>query len=148
MFGDREQVKLLKELLHELRELRNELFPSKLTINFVIGDVKYMSSASVTLNPPQTVNGVVTETVNGQSVVPVPANLLWSVQDPTVVSFVTNPDGSATFTPLAVGVTQVGCSDSATGNSGVGNLTVTQGTVPGTLTITFSAPVAAVAKKV
>jgi hypothetical protein len=140
MFEDREQVRLLKDILRELREFRKELFPSKLTIFFTNGDIKYMSTATITLNPPQTVNGVATETVNGQPYTPVQTDLTWSVQDSTVVSYVTNADGSATFTALKVGVTQVGCVDKTTGNSGTGTLTVTEGTIPGTLVITFSAP--------
>src|SRR5208283_459241 len=106
MFGDGKQIKLLRELLYELRELRTELFPSKLIINFVVGDIK-MNDVTLTLTPPQTSNGTVTEVYKGQSYTPVPGDLTWSLQDTTKASFVQNPDGSATFTPLAVGVTQV-----------------------------------------
>lgn len=140
MFEDREQVRLLKDILRELREFRKELFPSKLIIFFTNGDIKYMSSVSITLNPPQTVNGVATETVNGQPYTPKPTDLDWSVQDSTIASYVVNADGSVTLTALAVGTTQVGCVDSSNGNAGVGTIFVTVGTVPGTLVITFSAP--------
>jgi hypothetical protein len=143
MFGyNDKEIVLLRDILHELCEIRKELFSSKsseLLITFTNGENNFMSTASITLNPPLTIMGVATETVNNQSYNPVPSDLTWSVQDSSIVSFVTNSDGTAVFTPLAVGNTQVGCSDGKTGNSGIGTLTVTEG-VAGTLTITFVAP--------
>lgn len=138
MFCYREQIKLLKEILREIKEFRHELFPSKLIINFAIGDINYMSDVTLTLTPPTKSNGTVTEIFKGQPYVPVPGDLTWSVQDGTIVGFVQNADGSATFSPLAVGSTQVGCSDKTTGLAGVGTVNVAAG--PDGLTIIFSPP--------
>jgi hypothetical protein len=139
MFCDRKQIRLLRELLEEVRELRNELFPSKLTVNFESGDIKYMNDVTLTLTPPQTTTGTVTGIYKGQPYAPAPANLVWSVQTSGVVNLVQNADGSATFTPVAVGSTQVGVVDSSNQLSGTGTITVAAG--PDGLTISFSSPV-------
>jgi hypothetical protein len=68
-----------------------------------------------------------------------PTQIQWSVQDPTIVSFVQNSDGSAQFKPLAVGSTQVGVVDKATSASKTITATVTPGTGTGNvMDITFS----------
>lgn len=142
MFEHDKELHVLREILEEIKEFRVEikkLFPSKMEIVFIKGDK--MSAAAVTLNlepTPQTTNATVVETVNGQPYTPVPGDLTWSVQDATIASMVQNPDGSATFTAVAVGVTMCGCVDKTTGNSGTGTITVALGTVPGTLVISFS----------
>lgn len=67
-----------------------------------------------------------------------PTQIVWSVQDSTIVSFVQNPDGTAQFKPLAVGTTQVGVVDKVTGASKVVNATVTQAQQGNSMDITFS----------
>jgi hypothetical protein len=147
-YKERETIRLLKEFLDIVRDI---LFPPILTITFVNGDNNNnMSTVSITLVPPQSVNAVATEIYQGKPYTPVATDLTWSLQDPTIVSLVQNADGSVTLSPLTVGTTQVGCSDKTTGLSGVGTLTVTQGASGDSLTITFSSAVlpAAQIKKV
>jgi hypothetical protein len=149
---DKELLKEVKEQVRELKDIRNLLnelvHPSKMEIHFRNGDINTMSSTSVTLVPPQTAAAVATEVYKGVPYTPVPTDLTWSLQDPTIASFVTNADGSATFTPLKAGVTQVGCSDKTTSLSGVGTLTVTGGGGSGdSLTITFTPSAASLAAR-
>jgi len=136
---ERQEVKLLKEILEEIRKIHKLLFPSNLTIVFK-GATMSSSAVTLLLQPtPQSVQASVQEVFQGKPYTPNPTDLTWSVQDPSIVSLVTNPDGTAVFTALAVGVTQVGCSDTTTKLSGVGTVTVVL-TADG-LSIVFGQPV-------
>lgn len=103
-----------------------------------------MSAAAVALNVGQSVSAVPVETnADGSNFVFTPANIVWSVQDNTVVNQgVNNPDGSVSFTGLKAGVTQVGVADTVTGLSATGSITVNAVTPPGptSMSITFGTP--------
>lgn len=77
----------------------------------------------------------------GKAVTIDPANASWSIDDPSIASFVQNADGSATFTPLAAGDTIVRLTDNSTSAVGTNTLTVSGG--PDVLTLTFGDPQAA-----
>lgn len=103
-----------------------------------------MSAAAVTLNLGQSVVATPVETnADGSNFVFDPTKITWSVQDNTVVSQgANNPDGSVSFTSLKAGTTAVGFSDSATGLSATGTITVNPVTPPGptSASIKFGTP--------
>jgi hypothetical protein len=146
---------LLREQILILREIKKCVCKPQYQLTILwIGDNKFMSASSVSLNltPPYGSNQAVpVETNNGQPFVFTPSNIQWTVQTPSIASFVVNPDGSATFTPLAAGTTGVAVQDTATGAVAQAQLTVT-GTAPNNfaMSITWQAPVtaASAAKKV
>jgi len=67
-----------------------------------------------------------------------PADIAWTVADNTIASFVQNSDGSATFTPLKAGSTQVTVADSGNNLNASDTLTVTD--TPTGLTIQWGQP--------
>lgn len=77
----------------------------------------------------------------GQPVTLNPANVTWSIDDPSIAQLTQNPDGSATFKALAVGSTNVHCTDNGTTPPLVGTdqLTVTAGAAS-SLILQFGTP--------
>jgi hypothetical protein len=110
-----------------------------------IGNGSQMSTNSVTLNltaPFGSNQAVPVELQNGQPFAFLPGNIVWAVQDSTIASFVQNPDGSATFTPLLAGSTGVAVTDNVTGAAAQGTLTVTGGSANTfSLSINWQVPV-------
>ncbi len=70
-----------------------------------------------------------------------PANVTWSIDDPTVATLTQNSDGSATFKALKVGTANVSCTDTGVTPPVVGTdtLTVTAGPAS-TLVLQFGTP--------
>lgn len=102
-----------------------------------------MSAGSVTLNltaPYGSNQAVPVETENGQPFAFTPANIQWAVQNTTIASFTQNPDGSATFTPLAAGSTPVAVQDTSTGASAQGEITVVATANTFAMSITWQTP--------
>lgn len=67
-----------------------------------------------------------------------PAQIVWSVQDPSVLSFTQNADGTAQFKPVGVGTTQIAVVDQATQATKIVQGTVTPGVQPNTMDINFT----------
>lgn len=81
---------------------------------------------AVTCPLGQHVAGVPVETDQAGNVLAViPANIVWSVDDVTIASFVQNADGSATFTALKAGVANATVKDTAFNLSQTDTFTVT-----------------------
>jgi hypothetical protein len=151
------QTFYLKHILKtekRLYELLNR--PTYLYIKW-IGANTQMSTNNVTLNltaPFGSNQAVPVELLaNGQPFIIVPANIAWQVQNSAIATFVQNPDGSATFTPLSAGSTGVAVQDTVTGLSAQGVLTVVGSvTEPTSMSINWQVPgtdtVTDVAKKV
>src|SRR5579859_57398 len=144
-----------KEELHVLKEIRDylkgifNLLQNDLSLDIVFTNSKgdIVMDAQFTLTPSTPLLATPVEKKGDGTVFQYdPTQLVYSVKDPTIVSFAENADGTALFTPLAVGSTLVGLVDKATGAQVVVNATVTQGTLPNTLDITWSAPPVATAK--
>lgn len=94
---------------------------------------------SLVLTPTAGALGVPVETKADGSVFAFdPAQIKWSIQDGSIVSFVQNADGTAQFKPLAVGSTQIGVVDTATGASKVVLATVTAAQQPNVMDINFT----------
>ena len=87
----------------------------------------------------QTVTATATETnAGGKPLTIIPANLAWSIDDPTVASLVQNPDGSATITGLTVGTVNVTVKDTAFNLSDSGSGVFTADLTPTSIAITFA----------
>lgn len=133
-----ENTDLVKELIHLLRHRPKH----RLHLFFIQGDTIVASSVSVVLSPTASVPATIVETAPDGSVFNYdPNNIQYSVEDPTVVSFTKNADGSVVFTPLKVGTSNVGVADTSNGSSDTGLITVTQGnTGQFKLAMTFGTP--------
>lgn len=152
MIDKRSQYYLDLMLLKELRATRLaverlgcklEHRKPHLYLFFLQGDKLVAGSISIQLSPTASVPATAVETNADGSVFQFnPANIEWSVQDNTIVKVTQNPDGSAVFTPLAAGSTQVGVADTSTGLSDVGAITVTPASASGPvkMTLTFGTP--------
>lgn len=133
------------EVIRELREIKEELrkyYHHQKYHLYIIWKGPSINMSSVTLNitPPYGNNvGVPVETKNGQPFTFDPATINWAVQDSSVVSFVKNADGSAIFTPLKVGSTDVAVQDSVTLASATGTISVEQSVDTFSMTITWKA---------
>lgn len=142
MSDDKRSQGLLEAILRELIFIHDIINrPTKAKIIFRKGDT--MSAAAVTLNIGQVVPASPVETnADGSNFAFNPANIEWSVQNPAICSQgPNNPDGSVDFTALTAGVTQVGFSDSATGLSAQGTITVNPAvTGPTSASIVFGTP--------
>lgn len=113
----------IKDYLEILVDIQLNKRPNSLQIRFGIQEPGMPVTLSNT--PTASVVGTPVETNADGSLFTIdPTKVTWDVQDATVASFVQNPDGTATFKPLKVGVTQVGVSDSATSLSATDTLTV------------------------
>jgi len=99
---------------------------------------------SLTYSVGQKVTATATEAdATGINVPVVPANLTWTISDVTIASVVTNADGTATFTALAVGAATVTVTDTAFNLTSTDTLTVTTAvppSVPASIAITFGTP--------
>jgi hypothetical protein len=154
MFEDRHEEewdldKRLDRIIHLLEKIyRLENRPNRMIIlwttpqhDATIEDNTLMAN-DVTLNltaPFGSNQGVPVEiNADGTTFVFDPTTVAWAVQDSTVASFVSNPDGSATFTPLKAGSTGVAVSDSKTGLSAQGTLTVTGGVSGGPVSMSIN----------
>lgn len=88
----------------------------------------------------QSIGATISETdAAGQPVTIDPAQVVWTVNDPSIAQLTQNPDGSATFKALAVGSTGVGVTDNSNGLSAQDTLTVTAGAAT-SLVIAFGQP--------
>lgn len=68
-----------------------------------------------------------------------PTKVTWTIGDPTIATLTQQPDGSASFKALKVGVSPVGVSDSSNGLSAQDTLTVTADAAT-SLVIKFGVP--------
>ena len=95
----------------------------------------------VSITSTQNVTASIAEDdANGNSVAFIPGNIKWTTQDPTIATVVENNDGSATFTGLKVGTTQVTVTDTSNSLSAQDVLTVTAAAAT-SLVIKFGTPV-------
>lgn len=121
MVSDR---KILEQILNELHFIRHKLCsPHSISIQFE-GD----NTMPVTLIVGQTVTATPVEKDAAGAVVTSldPTSIAWTSSDPAVASgSVDNPDGSVTFTALAVGTTTVTVTDPANGLTASDTITVT-----------------------
>lgn len=132
------QQKILVEL-QKIEEDLARLLPKavKITIQFQ-GEQPGMAAQ---ITDTQQITATIAELdAKGQPVAVDPTKVQWTVGDPTVASVQQNADGSATFTALKVGTTQVAVTDSSNGLSAQDTLTVTAGAAT-TLQIAFGTPV-------
>jgi hypothetical protein len=129
----------LQKMISLLEQILSQLTPkpaTKITIQFE-GELPGMPA---TMTDLQSVSASISETdAAGQPVTFDPANITWSVNNPTIVALTQNPDGSASFKALAVGTTTVGVSDSGSGLSAQDTLTVTASAATA-LVISFGNP--------
>lgn len=145
MFGEHKELQLLEFIIKQQRrtyDLINDRFPI-MHISFKLHhhkcEGKLDMDLQLVLSPTAGALGVPVETkADGKPFVYDPTQIQWSVQDPTIVSFVQNADGTAQFKPLAVGTTQVGVVDKATGATKAVNATVSAGVQPNTMDINFT----------
>lgn len=142
---EHKELHLLKEILKQEKKnynLINDRFPI-MHISFKLHhhkcEGKLDMDLQLVLSPTAGALGTPVETkADGTPFVFDPTQIVWSVKDPTIVSFAQNADGTAQFKPLAVGTTQVGVVDKATGAVKTVNATVSAGTQPNMMDITFS----------
>jgi hypothetical protein len=150
MEEDKRSHHILEEILKQLKVNNLLLYKIEQSVNRpTVAYIKFgrghnMSAAAVALNVGQSVPAAPVETnADGSNFVFDPTKIIWSIQDSTVCSMsANNPDGSVSFTALKAGVTQVGFSDSATGLSATGTITVNAVTPPGptSASIKFGTP--------
>lgn len=123
-----------KQLSLILRQLKPKA--RKLTITFTGG----LPNMPGTMTDTQSIGASIAEQDGaGQPVTFDPAQITWTVGDPTIVALTQNPDGSASFKALAVGTTQVSVADAVSGLSAQDTLTVTAGAATA-LVIKFGTP--------
>lgn len=143
MFHSKE-LALLEEILREQRKTYN-LINDRFHIMHIRFKHKHHHpkeldmDLQLVLSPTAGALGTPVETkADGSVFVFDPAQIQWSVQDGSILSFVQNADGSAQFKPLAVGSTQVAVIDNATQATKTVNATVTASVQPNTMDIVFS----------
>jgi len=119
--------KALAEDVHEIRTMLEKTQPGKATkleLQFDGG----LPGMPATETDTQTIPCTALETdAAGQPVTLNPANVTWSIDDPSIASLTQNPDGSATFKALKIGTANVKCTDNVANISGTDTLTVTAG---------------------
>jgi len=126
-----EKLERLERLVHKIiRELH-----LKRTFNLGIAFGGTMNTVTENVGQSVIATAVPLE-ADGTTVTPgaVVSNQVWSVPDSTVVSLVSNSDGTATFTAVAVGTAAVTVTGTVTDQDG------TTASFTGTGTITVSAP--------
>lgn len=122
---DSENIRKILEIVEKIYEIEHK--KEKKYNLLIIWTGAKMATNDVTLNltaPFGSNQAVPVETKNGQPFTFSPASIAWAVQDQTVATFVQNPDGSATFTPLKAGTSGVAVTDNSTGAVAQGTLTV------------------------
>ncbi len=136
---EHKELRLLREILELEEKIYNFLNNHFPIMHITFEGMDLDMDLNLVLSPTAGALGTPVETkADGTPFVFDPTQIQWSVQDPTIVSFVQNADGTAQFKPLAVGTTQVGVVDKATGATKAVNATVTAGVQPNTMDITFS----------
>jgi hypothetical protein len=148
-------LEVLKENNKELREIKDDQrylihnlldVPISIQIQFEGQEI----GMPVTINNDATASVIGTPVelnAAGSPVAIVPANIQWSMQTPGIAAMVQNPDGTATFTPVAVGSVTVGVVDTVANLSSTDVVTVQAaggggGTGPTSLSIQWGNPVA------
>lgn len=136
------ELRLIKEAINHLDHIvtlvANEFVKPTIHILFNEGTVLDMD-LNITLSPTASALGTAVETKpDGTPFTFDPTKIVWSVQDPSILSFTANPDGTAKFVPLVVGTSQVGVTDTATGASKAVLATVAAGAGANTMDITWS----------
>lgn len=123
-FEDKKELHLLREILEELKKIKY-LLSRPVRGEIIFGD-DCMSAAAVVLNLGQSVPAKFVQfNADGSVFTGNPADVVWSVQDGTIVD-VSNvqPDGSVIVKSVAAGTTNIGAADKTTGISAVGSVTV------------------------
>jgi len=91
----REERRKIERLECEIRELEHPI-----TGDFHFKRGKHTMADGTILKGQTQIDAIATESNAAGPVAIVPANMSWTVDDPTIVSPAINPDGSATFTKV------------------------------------------------
>ena len=134
MSHEREEIRLLREILFELKEINHKLtklLPRETKdIAIVFGGT--MTAVAGTVAVGSTVVGsIVPLESDGVTVTPgaVVSAQGYAVDNPALASFVVNADGTATFTGLSAGTANVTATATVTDTSGTSNSFTTTNTL-------------------